>query len=425
MSSESAVVVRGLTKRYPLLRRPLDRLRQVIGLAIPESETFTALQDINLEIKRGSTVGIIGHNGSGKSTLLQTLCGTLQPSSGSLEVNGRISALLELGAGFNPEFTGQDNVYMQGAIQGFSADEVRLRLPQIEAFADIGEFFHRPVKTYSSGMFVRLAFAAAIHADPDILIVDEALAVGDIAFQHKCMARMREFMQRGTLILVSHDLTAITALCTEVIWLDHGRIRQVGDPKTVVERYWEAMYAGINEKAVDPGRLAKKRDALLYENFPDVDNLVGGRHESFGTREAEIIGIQVLDAEGNNVHEIRGGDILTIQVSAKAHTNIAHPIIGITLKDLRGNEVTGTNTDFELAGLAPLPAGKACSVRFRFRLPEIAPGSYSLSPAIANGSESRHSMLHWVNNPIVLQVNQQRPVMGRIRLDIETSTNHA
>ncbi len=248
MSSEVSIAVRNVTKRYLLYDRPIDRLKQLLSFNRKTYyREFTALEHCSFEVRRGHTTGIIGQNGSGKSTLLQLVCGTLTPTAGTLAVNGRISALLELGSGFNPEFTGRENVMMQGAIMGLSRAQMIDRLPAIEAFADIGRFLDQPMKSYSSGMFVRLAFATAVHIEPDILVVDEALSVGDIAFQHKCMTRMREFMRHGTVLFVSHDLAAITALCDEVIWLEHGRIREIGEPKTVTEHYWAKMYEEINK----------------------------------------------------------------------------------------------------------------------------------------------------------------------------------
>lgn len=425
MSSEFAIEVRGLGKRYPLFRRSFDRLRQALGMAIPAGEAFTALDDISFAVRRGTTVGIIGHNGSGKSTLLQILCGTLQPSAGSVEVRGRISALLELGAGFNPDFSGLDNVLMLGAIMGFSPAEMQVRLPEIEAFADIGDFFRQPVKSYSSGMFVRLAFAAAIHADPDILIVDEALAVGDIAFQHKCMNRMRQFMQRGTLLLVSHDLNAITSLCDEVIWLDHGRIREVGPPKDVAEHYWAAMYGAINQ-ATDSGTEGafKPFAAAPEAGLAHLRNLEEGAGSGFGSGRARIVGVQVCNTAGEPTGEIGGGSEIAVTVTAEALAPIASPIIGLAFKNLLGNVVTGTNTDFERAALRPLAAGELRTVRFTLQLPELAEGSYALTVAVADGTEDTHHMLHWIDDAALLKIVPPRPVMGAVRVParVEVST---
>lgn len=421
---ETAIRVENLGKCYHIYETPRDRLKQVFfGGRKKYYREFHALSDISFEIGRGETVGIIGRNGSGKSTFLQIVSGTLSPSSGRVVVNGKISALLELGAGFNPEFTGRENVMMLGAIMGLSPGEMSKKLPNIESFAEIGEFIDRPVKTYSSGMFVRLAFAAAVHVDPDILIVDEALAVGDIAFQHKCMTRMREFMERGTVLFVSHDLSSITSLCSRVIWLENGRIREIGDPKTVTEHYWEQMYEGINRNAKIDAVLSKKNMNLAAVTIGDLFNLDHEKLESFGNGSATITGIAIYDEEGGAIIEANGGDRLNVQVTVRANSSVSHPIIGLSFKDLKGNIVAGTNTDFEHAALSPMKAGEVRSVLFSLKLPELAQGSYSFSPAIADGMQLSHTMLHWVNNAALLNIKNARPVMGMLRLEAEVKSN--
>ena len=245
MSHDFAIRANNLGKCYQIYEQPLDRLKQSLWRARRRFyREFWALRECSFEIKKGETVGIIGSNGSGKSTLLQIICGTLNPTEGELGVNGQIAALLELGAGFNPEFTGRENVYMSAAIMGISRSEIESRYDEIAAFADIGGFIEQPVKTYSSGMYVRLAFAVAVNVSPDILVVDEALAVGDARFQQKCMAKIRSFCQTGTVIFVSHDTAAVTELCSRAIWIESGRIRMDGPPKYVVEKYLQFMYEG-------------------------------------------------------------------------------------------------------------------------------------------------------------------------------------
>lgn len=421
---QTSISVRSLTKQYLLYDRPVDRLKQLLARGRKRYyREFNALTDVSFEVAQGQTVGIIGQNGSGKSTLLQLICGTLQPTSGEISVKGRISALLELGAGFNPEFTGRENVIMQGAIMGFTRDEMVTRLPAIETFAEIGEFIDRPVKTYSSGMFVRLAFASAVHVEPDILVVDEALAVGDLAFQHKCMSRMRDFMQRGTVLFVSHDLASITSLCSEVIWLEHGRIREIGDPKTVTEHYWAKMYEDINQSQKAPTHPRKSDAQLCSGRLKALFNLDHGKAESFGTGAAQITGIALYDEHGNPINETNGGRTIQVQVTARANGDVAHPIIGLSFKDVKGNVVTGTNTDFEFAALSPMRAGETRSVLFRLKLPELAAGSYSFAPAVADGTQTAHTMLHWVDNAAILQIANQRPVMGMIRFEVEVLSN--
>lgn len=256
MSSDIAVKVENLSKCFHIYDRPRDRLLQMFARGRKQYyREFWALKDVSFEIKKGETVGIIGRNGSGKSTLLQIICGTLSPTSGTVEIQGRVAALLELGSGFNPEFTGRENVYMNAAVLGLSKEEVNLRFDEIEAFADIGEFIEQPVKTYSSGMMVRLAFSVAVHVKPDILIVDEALAVGDIVFQMKCLDKMEEIRSRGTTILfVSHSQEQVKRFCTSAVWLEHGVVQQIGESNYVSDQYRDrSMRASATVNARQPG----------------------------------------------------------------------------------------------------------------------------------------------------------------------------
>ncbi len=422
MSSSVVISVKALRKSYLLFDNPLERLKQLIfgRWQRRDVKQFVALDGVSFDIRRGSTVGIIGHNGSGKSTLLQLICGTLTPSGGCVTVNGKVASLLELGAGFNPEFSGRENVMMQGALMGLSPQEIAGRLPQIEAFAEIGDFIDRPVKTYSSGMYVRLAFAAAVHVDPDILIVDEALAVGDVAFQHKCITRMKEFMKRGTVLFVSHDMTTITALCSEVIWLDRGKVRESGDPKMVAEHYLAHMYEQINrETPKTVNKIVKVHehdDSLVHRDNLDVQ---GKNH--FGAGGAAITGIVIVDQNGDERSDIEGGSRIQVHISTKAHVNLAHPIIGISLKDRKGNEIFGTNTDFELQSLPPLQSGQRASVGFSIEMPELSEGSYSICAAIGDGEQRTHQMHHWVNDAHIMHVHAKRHVMGALRPDITVS----
>lgn len=424
MSSEIAISVRNVGKQYLLYEQPIDRLKQMLWRGRKQYyKEFTALEGVSFDVPRNRTIGIIGHNGSGKSTLLQILCGTVQPSSGEITVNGRVSALLELGAGFNPEFNGRENVILHGAIMGFTREQMEAKLPAIESFAEIGQFILQPVKTYSSGMFVRLAFAAAIHVEPDILVIDEALAVGDAAFQHKCMARMREFMNNGTVLFVSHDMSSITSLCSEVIWLDHGRVKEIGDPRTVSEHYLAKMFEGIHQDRRPPAIVSKPAGSAAQDGVVDLFNLQGQTLDSFGTGDGEITGTQVQDLNQSPLAEARGGEAIRIVVSARAKVSLPHPIIGFALKDVKGNVIFETNTDFDGASLGPMSEGEVVSVAFAFTLPELLAGSYSVSPALANGDQRSHSMAHWVHNAAILHVSSPRPVMGVLRPKIEVVTN--
>jgi len=292
MSSEDAIRVSNLSKCYQIYDSPRDRLKQFFYPRIrrvagrgPRSyfREFWALKDVSFEVGKGETIGVIGRNGSGKSTLLQLICGTLSPTSGSVDTNGRIAALLELGSGFNPEFTGRENVYMNGAVLGLRQDEIDARFDQIASFADIGQFMEQPVKTYSSGMFVRLAFAVAVHVAPDILIVDEALSVGDIAFRNKCMLRIREMHDRGTSILfVSHDMSTLQLICNRVIWINDGKIIAEGDPTSVCQEYYVAMTGSISGTDESINKTIQQQDTGMahFLHF-DIESWETARGPSF------------------------------------------------------------------------------------------------------------------------------------------------
>lgn len=307
--ADRAIEVEHLTKVYRLYRSPKDRLRELLSLSGKKyHHEFHALRDVSFAIQKGETVGIIGQNGSGKSTLLKIICGVLRATKGSVKVNGRVSSLLELGAGFHPEFTGRDNVYMNGALMGLSRDEIEKRFAEIEAFADIGEYIDQPVKTYSSGMFVRLAFAAAVGVDPEILVIDEALAVGDARFQMKCMKRMEEFRSKGqTIVLVSHNLYSIRAFCTACLWIQHGELAASGNPDEVVNRYLSSSVAAGDQS---------RASSVPKETAEGAVRITGAR---------------LLDRTGNESRAFRTGDDITLEVFYFARDKVVRPTFGYSV----------------------------------------------------------------------------------------------
>lgn len=316
MSSDIAISVKNLTKTYRLFDHPGDRIKQALTFGrVKFHKEFTALKDVSFEVRKGETVGIIGKNGSGKSTLLQLICGILKPTSGSVTVNGRISALLELGSGFNPEFTGRENIYFQGAIMGLSKEVMDARVEDIIAFAEIGDFIDQLVRTYSSGMFVRLAFATAIHSDPDILVIDEALAVGDMDFQKKSFAYMTSMMaeKQVTIILVSHELRQIQRFCSKSIYLKKGISVCYGDSLTVCQKYYESAFM----KSDNQNNAANSRSVIV------------------STDEMELIDISIFNAQGQGVSEIRSGDAVHIKFVIKLNQEIRGPefIVGTQTMD--------------------------------------------------------------------------------------------
>lgn len=342
--SENAISVNNVSKIYKLYDKPMDRLKESLGLSRQKryKEHF-ALKDVNFKIKRGETVGIIGTNGSGKSTILKIITGVLNPTEGNVEINGRISALLELGAGFNMEYSGLENVYLNGTMIGFSKEEIDAKLDDILSFADIGEFIHQPVKTYSSGMFVRLAFAVAINIEPEILIVDEALSVGDVFFQAKCYKKFEEFKEMGkTILFVSHDLGSISKYCDRVVLLNKGVKMSEGLPKEMVDLYKKILVNQVD----DDGKAVEK--SVEEENTVWKESLtLNPQTIEYGNNKASIVDFVLLDNTKNVSNNILKNQKFTVKVKVKFFEIIQNPIIAFTIKDLKGTEITGTNTMYE------------------------------------------------------------------------------
>lgn len=407
---EPIIYLKHLSKKYPIYDRPSQKLLEMLTFRKRQfHRDFWALKDVDLEVDRGTTLGIIGMNGSGKSTLLQIIAGILRQTRGDSYVRGTVSALLELGAGFNPEFTGRENVFMHGAINGLTHAEVEERYPRIAEFAEIGEFIDHPVKTYSSGMFVRLAFAVAIHVDPEILLVDEALAVGDLVFQHRCINRIRQMKREGrTIIFVTHDLQALSQFCDRAILLDRGRKIEDGSPELVVQKYHALIFEKERKAAgADAARIEVPQD----DSLPLV-NTIPYIHNRFGDKGAEILGIIVNSPEGKVVSETRAGEKLELLVSVLFKEDVESPIIGVTLRDRMGMEVTATNTSYENIPLPRAHKDEVMTVKFEMVVPEIRPGSYTISPAIAQGNIWEHTIEDWIDNAYILNVVESGLVYG-------------
>lgn len=353
-SKPHAVRLDRVTKTYKLYRSPRDRLKEAL---LPGNRTyhqpFDALKEVSIEIEPATTIGIIGRNGSGKSTLLQCICGIIPPTSGEIEVNGRIAALLELGAGFNPEFSGRDNLYINASILGLSRDQVDERLEQILSFADIGDYIDQPVRTYSSGMYVRLAFSIAIHVDPEILIVDEALAVGDIHFQARCFDRFHQFREQGvTVIFVTHDLNMVTRFCDRAYLLSHGHVVIAGAPREVVAEYrkLETGFQGLDEARADE-EAAQVFDLNPYEI-------------RYGNNKATITGGGIYGQDGSALQVLHSGENYRISLQVKFEQPITEPVFAFTIKDAKGTDIAGTNTHFSEIGTGTYVAGENVTVNF-------------------------------------------------------------
>lgn len=438
MSSDVAISVRQVGKTFRLYKRPQDRLLQRFTNK-PLFREFHALADIDFNVKKGETVGIIGRNGSGKSTLLQLICGTLTPTAGEVQVNGRIAALLELGAGFNPEFTGRENVYLNAAIMGLSREQIDARLDEIFAFADIGDFVDQPVKTYSSGMYVRLAFAVIAHVDADILVIDEALAVGDALFTQKCMRFLRQFRETGTILFVSHDSHAVTNLCQRAIWLKEGRVAEEGPAKDVAESYLASLFASANRKtevvAAPQAKMAKPEEwvdqRLPYLNASNLRNDIevfqfDPKAAAFGKGHAAITDVRLETDDGDPLAWIVGGEIVNLRVSVDCRMPLDRPIVGFYVKDRLGQNLFGDNTFLTYAEKpVAVDAGESLQVRFRFPMPLLPVGDYSVAVAVANGTQHDHVQHHWIHDAVIFRSQCSALASGLVgipMLDIKLET---
>lgn len=418
MSSEISIRVSGVSKCYHMYDKPVHRLWQSVFRGRRKMyKEFWALRDVSFSVAKGSTFGVIGKNGSGKSTLLQIICGTLSASSGSVERSGKVAALLELGAGFNPEFTGRQNAILSGGIYGLSAAEINARLPSIIEFAEIGEFIDRPVKTYSSGMFVRLAFSVITHVDADILVIDEALAVGDAQFTQKCMRWLRNFKETGTLVFVSHDSGAVRSLCDQAMWIDHGRMQAIGDAKSVTEKYLASLFnqsqvagehdehATIDVLGADDWHDQRKDfiDASPLRNDIEVFrfNAAGA---SFGQGGAELTQVRLQDRKEQPLSWVVGGEMVTLVARARAQVAIQQPIVGFFLKDKHGQTLFGDNTYLTYLDAPPIiGAGDVFRAAFVFPMPILPVGDYSFDVAIADGSQMEHRQLVWGHDVLIVR----------------------
>ena len=362
MENKKVIQVKDLTKMYKLYDKPSDRLKEALGLTRKKLyKEHYALHDVNFDIYEGECVGIIGTNGSGKSTILKIITGVLTPTSGEVKVDGRISALLELGAGFNMEYSGLENVYLNGTMIGFSKEEIDARLDDILEFADIGDFIHQPVKTYSSGMFVRLAFAVAINIDPEILVVDEALSVGDVFFQAKCYHKFEEFKKQGkTILFVSHDLGSVSKYCDRVILLNKGVKEAEGKPKEIVDLYKQLM--AQNDAPTDvPKTVVENNQQGMWKQY--LNN--NPKFQDYGEKHGEIVDYAIIDETGKITSNIQKNTEFTIKMKVRFHKELQEPIFAFTIKDLQGTEVTGTNTMYEDIPVGPVKAGEERVIEFK------------------------------------------------------------
>lgn len=418
MSSDPTpvIVARDVSKSYTLYPRPSDRLAHLF-MPWRKYPAFEALKGVSFTVGRGETVGIIGQNGAGKSTLLQAVTGTITPTSGEVRVSGRVAALLELGAGFEPDFTGRENILLNGTILGLTTRELKERADEIIAFSELGPFIDRPVRTYSSGMFMRLAFSVAAHVDADLLIIDEALSVGDVRFTQKCLRFLKEFKQRGSILFVSHDLGSVTGLCDRALWLDHGQIRGEGAAISICEQYVASLFEGATtpDGPVNrgPAQEVQGEFVLMDSAAPPRGSIPGATSISafnaegstFGSGGATILDVGLFSpADGQRLTQVVEGQEIDLKVLVRADVAVDRPIVGFYVKDRLGQFLLGDNSFWDSVPQPTMAEGERLAFRFRFNWPALARGSYTLTVAIADGVMEQHIHRHWIHDAVIFEV---------------------
>lgn len=427
-AASAAIEVKNVSKAYKLYNRQRDRLLEALGLTKKKryAEHF-ALSDVSFDVKQGECLGIIGTNGSGKSTILKIITGVLNPTRGTVNVNGRISALLELGAGFNQEYSGMENVYLNGTMNGFTEQEIKARIPDILDFADIGDYVYQPVKTYSSGMFVRLAFSVAINIDPEILIVDEALSVGDVFFQAKCYHKFEEFKKQGkTILIVSHDLSSIAKYCDRVLLLNQGIKLGEGMPKEMIDDY-KRVLVGQYELPPSKSDQSLLNDSELREAAGKKSRASGAEGQKtleYGTKEAEIEEFYVLDGQGIRTNTILKGAEFGIHMRVRFHSDLSAPIFAFSIKTARGTEITGTNTMFEKAFLEPVSAGTVKAVSFTQKM-SLQGGTYLISFGVTGYNGNDFEVYHRLYDALDVTVISDKDTVGYYDMDSTVSVTDA
>lgn len=422
-----AIKVEHLSKMYKLYDKPSDRFKEALGLTKKKlyAEHY-ALDDVNFDVKVGETVGIIGTNGSGKSTILKIITGVLNPTGGSVTVNGRISALLELGAGFNMEYTGIENIYLNGTMIGFSREEIDAKMQDILDFADIGEFVNQPVKTYSSGMFVRLAFAVAINIEPEILIVDEALSVGDVFFQSKCFKKFEEFKKMGkTILIVSHDLGSISKYCDRVILLNKGKKAAEGSPKKIVDLF-KKLLVGVNIDEDDESSENSTAVTAVDDDSVDTrwkDNYtINPKINEYGNRKAEIIDFAIIDENGVYTSSIMKGTSFKIRSKVKFNESVVDPIFTYTFKTIKGTDITGTNTMFEKVSVGTTKPGDVYVATFEQDM-SLQGGEYLLSISCTGFVEGELTVYHRMYDVVNITVISDKNTVGFYDMNSKVSVD--
>ena len=413
--TDIAISLSGVSKKYPIYDSPFQKLKEaVLKRNRRYHREFWALRDINLEIPKGVTLGILGQNGSGKTTLLQLLSGIMNPSSGEIKVHGRVSTILELGAGFNPDFTGRENAFLSGIILGLHPSEIREKMLSISEFSEIGEFIDQPVKTYSSGMYVRLAFAVAVTLDPDILLIDEVLAVGDAYFQHKCTRKIREFQEWGkTIVYVTHDIESVANICHQAMILDYSQLMVRGEPGEIIKQYMALIDGREKERDLSPidGSPTAAKDGKKNQGMVD--------YSRYGSKESEITAVEILNVDGIPTTNFNSGDEIIIKFHIFFNANVNRFVLGNIFRNKWGLNIFGTNTRWYGLPDYNFRKGERCTVIFRHRA-DFADGTYSINPGASSATgPNSYLTLDWINNAAIIRVRNPQLMEGYVSLPTE------
>lgn len=402
MSNDTAIKVQNLTKIYHLYDKPQDRLKEALHpFKKLYHHDFYAMHDVSFQIKKGDTVGVIGKNGAGKSTLLKMITGVLTPTSGTIEINGKIASLLELGAGFNPEMTGLENIYLNGTLMGFSKEEMDTKVDSILEFADIGEFIYQPVKMYSSGMFARLAFSVAINVEPDILIVDEVLSVGDMRFQQKSLRKMNEMQKRGiTILFVAHDMGAINTFCSRVVWINNGEVVEEGETDSISKKYISFMAYGMtkDDNNIKPNVSPNKNKVTQTISNKELTWITPEGSDSFGEGGAKIVSVSFCDDIKDPLNTLLHSQTVNFYVQFKAFQDLHSVALGLLLKDRLSNNIFTLNSYMYDEVIDFVKNGSINIANFSFEFPYLREGEYTFSVTISEGTQDNHIMHHWVHD---------------------------
>ena len=425
--SDTVVKITNLVKEYKMYARKKDRLFEAVLPGYKKHTVFRAMDNLSLEIKKGEVLGILGKNGAGKSTLLKMITGVVTPTSGEIEVNGKISSLLELGAAFNPELTGVENIYQHGQVMGLTNEQIEQKKDEIIEFADIGEHLYQPVKTYSSGMFARLAFACAINVEPDILIVDEVLSVGDIAFQLKCFKKFEQFKDKGkTIIFVTHNIADVLKNCNRAIILENGKMTFDGDVKTGVNKYKKIIVGMSDSESKEMEDTAKEAEVksttvkdekiVLAEewksHFAQNPNII-----EYGNKKAEVIDYGMFDLNNNPINAFDNGDEVILRSKVIFHEQVKDPIFTMTVKDFQGNDIAGTNSEIEKVITGTFEAGDVVVAEFRQKIPVVS-GKYTLSFSCTRFNlKGELEVLNRKYDALLIEVITTKPTVGLLRID--------